>query len=151
MWAGSHRLTLVVNACSPGHTADSSLPGYKIDTFPRDVTGKSMVFRSIQYSRAKGCSIHRKLCGSWYCRCPGPRALLLCRVMLGDPYHAHSAESLVGRRRPPDRLDICGLPYDSVVAPRGIRRGGKKQKHREVVIFDRLMIYPEFHIELELE
>ena len=55
--AGSHRLTLVVNACGPGHTTDtrgwqnrpetvSRLPGHKIDTFPRDFNGKTMGFRS---------------------------------------------------------------------------------------------------------
>ena len=109
--------------------------------------------RELQRLVAHDASICPFIGGSWYCRCLGPRSLLLCRVTLGDPYYMKSEDSLVslvGLRRPPNRPGIPGAQYDSVIAKRGIRHGKTWQKHKEFVLFDGARAYPEFHAELQV-
>ena len=106
------------------------------------------VCKALQYSRGIGCSVHQKRCGSKICSCPGDKCLLLCRVVLGDPYFAQSNERLKGQRHPPARPDVSGMQYDSVFARPGIRRGRDRQQHNEYVLFDGSRIYPEYLVKM---
>eukprot|EP00747_Dinoflagellata_sp_TGD_P153428 gnl/TRDRNA2_/TRDRNA2_177390_c0_seq3.p1 gnl/TRDRNA2_/TRDRNA2_177390_c0~~gnl/TRDRNA2_/TRDRNA2_177390_c0_seq3.p1 ORF type:complete len:251 (-),score=4.56 gnl/TRDRNA2_/TRDRNA2_177390_c0_seq3:31-759(-) len=68
--------------------------------------------------------------------------MFYCRVVLGQPYHA--SRNQPQRRRPPTMDGTQGLPHDSILVGSG---GG--QVHREVVVFDRTQVYPEYLVEIE--
>lgn len=65
----------------------------------------------------------------------GSHWFLLCRVLLGNPYQTH--RHMPHTRRPPDN-------YDSVVFEPGAADVGH---HRELVVYDRHQVYPEYIVE----
>lgn len=106
--------------------------------------------KALQYARAGKCSIRHKVCQGYYrCSCPGPKRVLLCRVLLGEAYEVKRNDDLKGQRRPPERPDAGpGAVYDSIIAKQGFING-RQQHHREFVLFDRKSVYPEWIIELD--
>lgn len=60
---------------------------------------------------------------------------ILCRVVLGNPYCTDQGMPLL--RRPPD-------PHDSVIFNPNHTTPGH---HRELVVYDRAQVYPEYIIE----
>lgn len=109
--------------------------------------------KALQYSRAGNCSIRHKRCGQLYrCSCRGPKKVLLCRALLGEPYYVRPGDNLKGQRRPPARESAePGILYDSIIAEPGMfmMAHNRNQIHGEYVLFDRKSVYPEFVIELE--
>ena len=65
----------------------------------------------------------------------GLKMLVICRVVLGDPYYATSA--MQNERWPPLRGGAFspGLTFDSVVA---------NMLHREFIVYDHKQAYPEY-------
>jgi len=106
--------------------------------------------KALQYTRAAHCSIRYKQCGEkWRCSCKGPKRVLLCRAVMGEPYYVTVNDQLRGERRPPERPRAgLGVVYDSVISLPGIANYGK-QAHSEFVLFDRKSVYPEWIIELD--
>lgn len=81
---------------------------------------------------------------------PESRFLLICRVILGEPFYPNGRVSGDMRRPPCDRgcQTTCthSRSCDSVVANPGVANSGR-QHHQEFVVFDRGQVYPEFIIE----
>ena len=77
----------------------------------------------------------------------GERVIIYSRVVLGDAYRTTRlgrSSSLYGIRRPPHKPGaLPGVTHDSVVAERG---GVSGQVHREFIVYDGHLIYPEFLI-----
>eukprot|EP00929_Paragymnodinium_shiwhaense_P035919 TRINITY_DN19321_c0_g1_i1.p1 TRINITY_DN19321_c0_g1~~TRINITY_DN19321_c0_g1_i1.p1 ORF type:complete len:836 (-),score=127.93 TRINITY_DN19321_c0_g1_i1:180-2687(-) len=69
-------------------------------------------------------------------------AVIVSRVVLGDPYYAPRADTSM--RRPPAKSSITHELYDSVVANPGTDKGSGSQVHREYIIFEGAQAYPEF-------
>eukprot|EP00931_Biecheleriopsis_adriatica_P061156 TRINITY_DN3676_c0_g1_i1.p1 TRINITY_DN3676_c0_g1~~TRINITY_DN3676_c0_g1_i1.p1 ORF type:complete len:838 (+),score=166.78 TRINITY_DN3676_c0_g1_i1:79-2592(+) len=68
----------------------------------------------------------------------GSRWFLLSRVVLGNPYIAHTA--MPQTRRPPDK-------FDSVVYEPNQAQVGQVGQHREFMVYDRSQVYSEYVIE----
>ncbi len=111
----------------------------------------SEVCKSLQYARARGCNNTRTwgLCGKQICQCRPrhmhglvKRRLLLCRVLLGDPYFASGP--LLGHCRPPGNGDSI------VVDPKSVHK--RKQAHHEYVVWNHqgAQAYPEFIVDVEI-
>merc|ERR1719476_903412 len=84
----------------------------------------------------------------------GSSFLLLCRVVLGQPYFPTgtitskfwSTPCIMGCRR----ISACPHPpADSVIVNPGIPKLGRnKQRHRELIVFDPGQAYPEYMVEV---
>jgi hypothetical protein len=79
--------------------------------------------------------------GDEYFKPARPKALLLCRVLMGWPHC--TTESHAGSRRPNSNAANDGKPFDSIFAESGVANGGA-QRHNEYVVFDRWQVYPEY-------
>jgi len=111
----------------------------------------SQVCKAMQYSRAPGCNVRKKKCGSGHrsliCQCrpwDGKicRQILLCRVVLGRPYWA--LKDMVNVFKPPDKADSI------VVDPTYMK---SDQAHDEFVVWGHIgaQAYPEYVIDVELK
>mmetsp|Transcript_122975 Transcript_122975/g.348557 ORF Transcript_122975/g.348557 Transcript_122975/m.348557 type:complete len:123 (-) Transcript_122975:53-421(-) len=85
----------------------------------------------------------------------GSRFLLLCRVLLGQPYFPTGSITTSRFWSPPcvmgcGRMSACQHPpADSVIANVGIPKLGRhNQRHRELIVFDPGQAYPEFMVEV---
>jgi len=82
----------------------------------------------------------------------GSRFLLLCRVILGQPFYP-ADESSPDLRRPPctmgcESAAACEHPLaDSVITSVGAADDGKR-RHREITVYDGEQVYPEYVVEI---
>ena len=85
-----------------------------------------------------------------YCDQKYPKHILHCRAVIGEPYYVKDGDNFRDLCRPPCRTAAGqGAIFDNIIAQPGVSNcSGRRQLHREFVLFDRKSVYPEFVIEL---